>query len=346
MTAREHPLRRRRWGELALPIALAIAACALLCRSGPRSRSNQGPVEDSREAPAERQAQDGPESLAEDPAAGSAGRVALDPETPELEPAELAEPSPEPEPSEVVVSGWVVDESGAPVNDVLVTVSGTRATRIGWVSKTQAQRDGSFRSWGPTDLGQLGLRTDAPGYARRTLGGIEKGTSGIRIVLEHAACFERLALEERTPGVVLGWRGLLVGPEGTHSIYPHFESCDLPQGEYSFEIRTDGGELLDRVEGILLHPGENPLDPRLDPLDPRGRVALLNARLQSSDGRPIESVVRVTVESVGSFDWGSSEGHILLVFPRGHSVELEPECFHPERCALSPDEQVLTFSPR
>jgi len=150
----------------------------------------------------------------------------------------------------------------------------------------------------------------------------------------------RLALERR--------QGNLYFP-----FVEHVSRCDLEPGEYALAVRTfPDGWVLARQEGIVLRPGANPCDPRLAPLDLRGRLVSMELRLENDDGSPIYGSVNVYLDERRVNFWHTElDGRVRCVVPSDTRLALEPVVFgkagYERQFAWPrPGEQVLVFRRR
>jgi len=244
-----------------------------------------------------------------------------------------------------LVSGVVVDEQGHPVAAAEVVL---RPEFVQADLGTTSAANGFFALDGPETQGKGVLTVSAPGFLTSTHA-VDAGSNDIRVTMRRPACFEaRFLLDEGLPmhslGVVLkGSGGSLFLP-----LEERLARCDLAPGEYTLLVRTvPGGWVLEEHAGIVLRPGANPSERRLDPLDLRGRFARLAVRLMTSDGHAISGGVRVRVERKEvNLCLADGAGRVQCAVPAGARLELEPLGYPPRFVWPTPDEQVLVFALR
>jgi hypothetical protein len=88
-------------------------------------------------------------------------------------------------------------------------------------------------------------------------------------------------------------------------------------GTHELRVLIDHSSwILARIEGIRVVSGEDTRDPRLDPLDLRGRTRWLRLRILAVDGRPLASTrIKVTDGRHGVDARTDDDGRALVLVP-------------------------------
>ena len=202
-----------------------------------------------------------------------------------------------------LVSGVVVDEAGEPVGHANVQVQ--RMERYGegpdaWYwdylqnGHVEADADGIFAVHASSDANEI--RVEAYAQSKWCEGTVTTvGASGVRVILREAAQLSgrvlldagsdpgrfRVRLRPLAPNANWGWRALDLSADGS------FAQDELRPGRYAVELTLgNANEALIGVEEVLLVGGENH-DPRLEPLDARGRTSAFEVRALGPDGQAL-----------------------------------------------------------
>jgi len=202
-----------------------------------------------------------------------------------------------------LVSGVVVDEAGEPVGHANVQVQ--RMERYGegpdaWYwdylqnGHVEADADGIFAVHASSDTNEI--RVEAYAQSKWCEGTVTTvGASGVRVILREAAQLSgrvlldagsdpgrfRVRLRPLAPNANWGWRALDLSADGS------FAQDELRPGRYAVELTLgNANEALIGVEEVLLVGGENH-DPRLEPLDARGRTSAFEVRALGPDGQAL-----------------------------------------------------------
>lgn len=245
---------------------------------------------------------------------------------------------PQDEPGEVRwASGTVVDQTGTPVRTATVLVSSTGAE--GTPSRGPAQHvtvepDGSFAVAGPRVEQCLVVRAVAPGFLRSADEVIAPGASGLRIRMQAAARWEgRVLLDANIPPESLVVE--VVTAERTQRTVLSSDRVmvdGLEPGRVDVEVRVrEGGWLVERWQGLATFTAGTRQDERVDRLDLRGRLQLLQLRLVGLDGTPLERVyVRVEPEPWPEGASWIRAGRLELVVPlETVAITLRPRGYQP-----------------
>ncbi|MFN0007290.1 MAG: carboxypeptidase-like regulatory domain-containing protein [Planctomycetota bacterium] len=218
---------------------------------------------------------------------------------------------------QLIVAGRVVSEAGLPVDGALVSVrySGPQtATSAPWTTKKQATTSsyGRFEFRGTEQPDSLVLSASMLGYSDSNAVLAEPGEDGVELVLKDGAVVAgrlvvdhevdlnaiRLSLDaryrenEHDLGLQLADWGLRPSADGSFS----FEEVNADQVRLS--VSVEGERLLD-IDGIQVGKAGTGLDPRLNPLDLRGRFHQLTIELQDDSGRSIANGTVALLDSMG-----------------------------------------------
>jgi len=226
-----------------------------------------------------------------------------------------------------IVAGHVLDEVGAPIAGASVSARRATGAHVGMhVARTDA--NGAFELRAATlddpvaradDGIELSLEAVAAGYVQREAASAGPGDARVVVVLARAGALDaRLVLPD---GVAPRSIALRARPGNAAPDDPWFaggvarESApgevhgraadgavryaipSLPVGAHVLEVRLVGPHpplaVLDGVEAFATPEGSPAravaLDPRLDPLDLRGRVATVALQPRGADGEPLSN---------------------------------------------------------
>jgi len=268
----------------------------------------------------------------------------------------------------LLVAGRVLDPSGEGVNQAWL-----------WVRYPGGDPEQADVPWYNLNLLYRGpVATDAEGRfeirgagtypalqvsaTRRDLGSSEQrrvppGTADLTLVLQPD---EDLV---QTRGSLAG--GLLIDPEvplpelefslsssqgdqDTLAVGGGFRFRNLHPGTSRFRVRTrQTNWTVATVEDIPIRAGGETRDPRLQPLDLRGRLRLLQLRLERSDGRPLgEELVKLRADGQGGQLKTDDQGRLLaLVRAADDVLELSVPGHRPLSVGWKPGEQRLRLVP-
>jgi carboxypeptidase family protein len=242
-----------------------------------------------------------------------------------------------------LASGHVVDEDGRPIGLANVILHATS----GFSQPVSSAADGSFRIEDAPLDGALELIARCPGFLEARVAGLRPGATDLRVALAHAAVFEaRVLLDDDLPMTRMYGRLESVGGGYPLELAEHVAAGEVPPGVYTFSVRASSGRrCLARVDGVRLAAGPNPVDPRLAPLDLRGRVVGVTARLETSDGSALLGSLSVRIDGQEEIWLADDEGRVRGVALRGQELELVATGFAPRKLVADGLETVLVFTP-
>lgn len=187
----------------------------------------------------------------------------------------------------LLVAGRVVDELGAPIGGVALELDCLDTTRRKFAARSDDR--GNFRLHGERPPFGANLRVTKSGFAphaeRIETFPVDAFEERVLVMRRGASLRGRLWLDEgidleRIELVLATHRdGFRAKPTATGS----FEFLDLPAGYAELGVQ-DHGRTLHWLTGLTLVAGEAADDPRLDPLDLRGRLRAWSLRLVHADG--------------------------------------------------------------
>ena len=222
----------------------------------------------------------------------------------------------------LLASGKVTDPQGAPVPWARIEIApGKQGPGVflpafaRFLSGGLAGEDGRFRLFGSPPSQSLFIRASKPGWVPAGETRLGPGARGLTLVIQRAGRVE--ASFRADPGITLeGFPVSLVykGPperiaeEKIHRNRVLFQ--DLPPGKAALRVSlrrpsddlSHYGDLerepylLAEIPGILVESGKTTRDPRLECVDLRGKIRLLELDLRDPGGKPIVK---------GSLRWGA-----------------------------------------
>ncbi|MCK6446603.1 MAG: carboxypeptidase-like regulatory domain-containing protein [Planctomycetes bacterium] len=191
----------------------------------------------------------------------------------------------------LLVAGRVLDELGAPIGGVELELECLDPARRKFTARSDDR--GHYRLHGDQPpFGGL-LRAAKPGYAPHVelleALPIEPGEH-VLVLLRGASLRGRLMVDpelamDRFELVLATHRS---GFRATPTETGEFAFVDLPVGYAELGVQ-DHGRTVHWLEGLTLVSGASTDDPRLDPLDLRGRLRAWSVRLVRSDGAPFSA---------------------------------------------------------
>jgi len=257
-------------------------------------------------------------------------------------------------PPPLLASGLVRDAAGHPVPGATIALfekfnQGEDPEDFGWnfagLDYTYSDDTGAFEVRSDLPPAEYALRAQMRGYADRGVLRFEHGARGLVCVLD-AACtlstrmevdpsipLDRLSVELTYPGA---------GREATS--YARWSARPDPRGRIDFEdLRPGDASLVVRtghyaqplieVRDLALEAGRPCADPRLAPLDLRGKLRLVSLEVVDASRAPVER----GVADLGGVRYALDGGR-LSVLRRNEPLELSLECpgFLP-RASRAPD---------
>ena len=168
-----------------------------------------------------------------------------------------------------------------------------------WENETPCAADGSFVIYGKADSAELWLSVKAHGYLDQdveTLPGVKNlqvtleagGTLSGRVLVDPGVPLDALAISYSMPGAQRPSTWTEIDPrEG------RFEFTQVPPGSAEIVVTcswsaTTESELV-RIRGIVIGASALP-DPRLDPLDLRGKIYFCQIRARGENGEKINDI--------------------------------------------------------
>ena len=196
-----------------------------------------------------------------------------------------------------------------------------------WEQRQECAADGSFTLYGRPPGGGLRLLAQAPGHLRKEFEASAGGTDLV-IQLEAGGSLRGRVLAD--PGVPLGDLVLTLIVPGTdpEDDGQRWGSIRDEDGSFEFEGLRPGlgtltistswnseeDESLVRIEGIAVGPGAT-ADPRLDPVDLRGRLYACRLHVSAQDGAPLEEV-QAWLEEAPDAPFHGGNGTVTVMSPR------------------------------
>lgn len=213
--------------------------------------------------------------------------------------------------------------------------------------ETITDEGGRFELRGLPLDGGLWVMASAAGHASSSPLDVQPGSSGLALDLPRALLLEiELLLDEP-----LGRESVqLVLVTGSRSMpLPVRGRTEVPLGIHDLEVSTSGGLYSERIEGLHVDAGPEGIDPRLRPLDLRGRVRPAVFDLREGQGTPLrETWVHASLETGGRGSARTSrEGRLILAVPlQASSIGLAPDGFAARTVAIRDAPQEVVFTPR
>jgi hypothetical protein len=229
----------------------------------------------------------------------------------------------------LLVSGWVVDESGSPLPGVPVQARpqvyfDKERFSWDWNSNFHARTDeeGAFALYGKTDSAKIRV-TGEKGEHWCAGSDVAPGSTGVRVVMSRAGRVAGLILLDpgtKAEGFVIQLESEMEGDrEVTHWAAlvladGSFNFTTVPPGVYRVEISPLGaGEPLASFDGLLVRAGEDCPDPRLNPIDLRGLLRVIRVRAVDEAGKPLRHFQVIENQADGNFmHYWANEDEVLL----------------------------------
>jgi RNA polymerase sigma-70 factor (ECF subfamily) len=254
----------------------------------------------------------------------------------------------------IVASGVVVAPDGAPVEGA--RVQATIRVEVGgeerWrpvVASEPSSADGAFELRG--DVAERALRVDASAPGRHVVApvSIETGARDVRVVLEeNGRIAGRLLLDPEIPleaiGVHLDEALVVADPASKHDPFDvvrlaadgAFEADALRAGRGRLVVALRDSrspwsrwEPLSTLDGLTVVAGESVADPRLTPIDLRGRVRCIVVRLADESATKLpRATVRYRSEPITDLERPfrvatTDESGAATLYVSGSSAELD-----------------------
>lgn len=261
-------------------------------------------------------------------------------------------------PHPLLVSGSVVWQDGEPAREARLHLMGRITGKgSGWGDDTlylDADHDGRFAAYGFVDGPcELLVETNHDEAGDSAVVKVRPGATDVTLVLTRmASVVGRLLLDEAVSvdDLSLGLSGEGADPSTYHD--GTFRLFQVPPGVYTFRVWFDEGGLLGEVPNVVVTEGATVRDPRLDPLDLRGRARSIVVRVGDGEGRPIHGAT-LAWRFPGAEEWREplpmKRGRKTLLFA-GSAVDLRveaPGCLPVERAGVGVDlELVLEPEPQ
>lgn len=182
--------------------------------------------------------------------------------------------------------------------------------------------EGRFEVRSAEPAGLMMLNVQAKGFLNQSLA-MDPGQSDVRIVMEgqtlnsvrvtlpEGMSTEQLRIVMLRDNGADSWKNTIWFRDGVGSMER------LASGTYLLEARLRGSHtLLESVPDVIVQPG-SPQDPRLDPLDLRARITMMDLEVLGTDGLPVESYSYALAEKSIN-DW---QGIRDAIFPVPSSME-------------------------
>ena len=251
--------------------------------------------------------------------------------------------------SPLIAAGIVVDAAGVPIERADLQVAEKINQRedpedFNWsfasIGMGYTGADGRFEIRGLLEPGEYALWPRKNGYANRGFVRFTAGTVGLELVLDRPASLAGSLLTRASfPAERLSVA--LVYPEATREQQAYarwggdvqssgsFGIEQLRPGVADFSVRASvHADALLTVAGVNIKPGEECRDPRLQSLDVRDLVRLVELEVVGEDGAPVErGHVRL-----GDKHYGLDEGRLSLVASMdARELEVYAPGYMPER---------------
>jgi hypothetical protein len=204
-----------------------------------------------------------------------------------------------------LVHGFVSDEKGAPVRGIQVTatsrVEDSHTQRFGGWTEAISDAGGAFtvRGWLPDDFFNVQTLRESYNSANQPwiparLENVPRGARDVTLVLratEATSIPGRLLVDD--PEMLRVLSIALDGKIKEFEVHrPEFKVRPVSSGSHTLSIHRDFyPSALLTLEGLEVRAGEACTDPRLDPIDLRGQLHWLEARLENADGTPFGNML-------------------------------------------------------
>lgn len=197
----------------------------------------------------------------------------------------------------LVASGRLVDDSGVPVRRATVdfllgTVEGNPYSGE-LVSQLTTDALGRFELKKALVAERVGIRVTAEGFALFGPLEVPLGAAGLELELERGGTIVCRVQSDGNwmPRLLLERGGQRVSMTVSYSGTGTQELGPLAPGVYTLRYDDPWSDLQGRIEGIVVEAGMRTLDPRLDPLDLRGRMNTVALTVVDAGGHAVPGLV-------------------------------------------------------
>lgn len=229
----------------------------------------------------------------------------------------------------LLVSGWVVDESGRHLPGVPVQARPQvyfDKDRFSWDWNAnfyaRSDEQGAFSIYGNTDSAKIRV-TGQMGEHWCAGADVAPGSTDVRVIMNRAGRVAGLILLDpgtKAEGFVIQLASEMEGDrEVTHWAAlvladGSFNFTTVPPGVYRVEISPLGaGEPLASFDGLLVRAGEDCPDPRLNPIDLRGLLRVIRVRAVDEAGKPLRHFQVIENQADGNFmRYWANEDEVLI----------------------------------
>jgi hypothetical protein len=208
-----------------------------------------------------------------------------------------------------LVAGWIVDDQDQPAPSVFVQVQ--QKDQLGvqqqsgpnWMT---AYSDGlgrfEIRAW--TSSERFDLLTKDSRYEDNLVRDVGARRSDVKIVLQRirwGGVMGRVLVDD--PGMLSKLSVEIASPDSAGAQRLSAQSgafmLHAREGEFALEVRLDFGNLiLDTIDHIAVAENTISKDPRLDPLDLRGKLEWIETTLRAANGTPYRWSVQIEAKGV------------------------------------------------
>jgi hypothetical protein len=242
-------------------------------------------------------------------------------------------------PPALFVRGRVVDELGLGVAGADVELERQRAEREWWETVWElnvvSDADGSFEVRTSYDGDAFRLKASKPGYASSPVGFQPGGDVTLRMAVAGSVSGSVVAddgfpLEELEVAFVPQageddepiWQrdGVSVARDGSFTV------GDLAAGAYDFQLQTEHGWItLHEVPDVLVVPGRDTVDPRLQGIDLRGKLHAFRLTFVRPDGkRELQGNLNHGPAGADDLDrWGYFQGLEAVVVATEAAIDVD-----------------------
>ncbi len=224
------------------------------------------------------------------------------------------------------------------------------------LSGGQSNENGHFRIFGPPPYKDMFIRASKPGWVAAGQVRLCPGVRGIRLILEragkvaaHFLADPGISLEGFPVSLVYSGRRKRIAQEEIHEDRVVFE--DMPPGNADLEVfllRPHGSQqhpgqedrskayLLAEIPDIRVESGKTTKDPRLERIDLRGKIRILELDLRDPKGNPILEGSLRWGPRFENWEWFFSKDPIFLPANAPAALWVGAPGFRPKRIAPRP----------